>query len=339
MLLSASDASRGQASERVPIAATARFAFFSDFETNLNDALIAAGLARKGHKPELFQSGDEVACFAKQPSSVRAAWNRALDYYAEIVSPGDFGGRAQYLIRLQLAGIDEGEFKDAEARQFVEIARSFRSAAAPAYRACRWPAQDERNRRWVEELKPRLAASEQKILLHLEQLYRKRLKGPPIPVDVVQTVSWAGANSVLRGPAGVHLLVSIENQGLSALEVVFHETSHGFMAPGDPVREALENAGSAANFKLPGDLWHVVLFYTTGEVVRRALDEGGTPGFTPMLYGIFGRGSWTAYRKPLEETWRPYVEDERSLSDSAAGLIEAVRKPEPTPPAGDSSKK
>src|SRR4051812_37460398 len=156
-LLCAPSASRGQAAERTPrapVVTTPHFAFYSDFDTNLNDALIAAGVARKDGKPELFHAGDEVSCFGKLPPSARAAWNGAVGYYAEIISPANWGDRQQFLIRVQLAGFDE-ELNDAEARQFVEIARSFRAAAAPTYRACRWASQDEANRRWIEELKTR----------------------------------------------------------------------------------------------------------------------------------------------------------------------------------------
>jgi hypothetical protein len=80
---------------------------------------------------------------------------------------GDQCGK-QYLVRVDLAGFDE-ELKDAGARQFVEIAQSFRGAATPAYKSCRWAAQDEKNRRWIEELKSRLATDEQKIAPRLEQ--------------------------------------------------------------------------------------------------------------------------------------------------------------------------
>ena len=95
-----------------------------------------------------------------------------------------------------------------------------------------------------------------------------------------------------------------------------------------PLRQALEGAASAVECRLPGDLWHVVLFYTTGEEVRRILDEGGgKPGYTPMLYVIFDRSkSWASYRKALERAWRPYVDGERTLAEAAAALIEALRK-------------
>lgn len=101
------------------------------------------------------------------------------------------------------------------------------------------------------------------------------------------------------------------------------------MDHGDPVRHSLESAASAADFRLPGEVWHVVLFYTTGEAVRRLLDERGQPGYTPMVYELFGRGIWAKYREALENNWRPYIDGKRSLGEAAASLIEAVRKQEP----------
>jgi len=342
MLLFVPRASLGQAPARAPVVTTPHFAFYDDFDTNLNDALIAAGVARKGGKPELFHSGAEVSCFGKLPPSARAAWEGAVGYYAEIISPADWSDRQQFLLRVQLAGFDE-EWKDAGDRQFVEIARSFRAAATPAYKACRWAVQDAKNRRWIEELKPRLAAHEQKVAVRLEQLYQKRWSGLPLPVDVVETVNWSGANSIFRDLAGGHLLISNAYQGPAALEVVFHEASHLLMGRKDPLQQALEKAASAADLRLPGDLWHVVLFYTTGEAVRRILDDSGEPGYKPMVYAIFERGAWGGYRQALESAWRPYIDGERALSEAAAHLIEALPrprdrdlttvKPQPQPPA------
>ncbi|HET6374154.1 MAG TPA: hypothetical protein VFG76_12665 [Candidatus Polarisedimenticolia bacterium] len=325
LLLVAPRASFGQAPERTAVVTTPHFALYSDFDTNLNDALIAAGLARKDGKPELFHAGAETACFNELPESARAGWDGAVDYYAKIISPAEWTDRQQYLLRVQLAGFDE-EWKDAAARQFVEIARSFRGAAAPAYTACRWPAQDEKNRRSIEDLKSRLAADEQKVAPRLEQLYQKRWEALPIPVDIVETVNWSGATSILRVPAGGHLLISTSYQGPVALEVVFHEACHLLMGRTAPVRQALDKAAGAAGFTMPGDLWHVVLFYTTGEAVRRILEDGGTKGYTPMVYEIFDRGAWPGCREALESAWRPYLGGERTLPEAAAGLIEALKR-------------
>lgn len=325
-LLCLLNAGPGHAASRTPVITTSHFAIYSDFETNLNDALIAAGLARKKGQPELFRSGAETSCFDKLPPAARAAWDGALDYYAGIISPSGWMARPQFLLRMELVGF-ETEWRSREDGEFVEIARGFRAAATPAYKACRWAAHDEKNRRWIAELKPALDADGERLAGRLEHLYRKRWKTLPMLVDVVETVDWSGANTSWSDSGQGNILISSTPQGAAAFETLFHEGSHVLMGRGDPVRQALERTASAAGFRLPNDLWHVVLFYTTGEAVRRILDERGVSGYTPMLYEIFGRGEWVEYREALENNWRPYVDGKRSLDDAAAALVAALRKP------------
>jgi hypothetical protein len=322
-------ASAGSASERESVLATGRFVFFSDFETNLDDALIAAGVARRFDRPELFTAGSELACFEALAPSARAGWRGAAAYYAEIVSPAEWNARQQYLLRMDLAGFD-AELDDDAARQYAGIARGFRAAAAPAYRACRWSAQDEKNRRWIAAVGPQLAAHEAAIAPRLESVYRKRWNGRPIQVDLVETVNWAGANSTFPDAVGGHLLISSENPAATALELVFHEASHGLMLRDDPLWRALDAAAAAAQVEAPRDLWHAVLFFTTGEVVRQALAEAGQREYTPIVYELFARGSWDEQRAALETEWRPYVRGERTLDAAAAQLVAAVAAPVPS---------
>lgn len=305
------------------VATTPHFAFFSDLAVNLNDALVEAGRARDAGAAELFATGREAACFEALAPSLRAGWNRAVDYYAEIISPASWNARQQFLLRLDLAGV-EGAIDDDRARQFVELAGAFRAAATPAYVACRWENRNAENRRWIEALGALLAAHEATIAARLEQLYAKPWDGMPIRVDVVETVNEQGANSIFLDPVGGHILVAESFTGTAALEVVFHEASHLLMGRDDPVQRALGTAAVGLDVPVPDDLWHVVLFYTTGETVRRVLEEAGTTEYEPLLYEIFGRSSWSRFRDPLETTWPPYLDGERSLSQAATDLMVAV---------------
>jgi len=327
MLLFLPGVSPGQTAQRTPVVTTPHFALYSDFDTNLNDALIAAGLARTKTKPELFRSGAETSCFDKLPPSARAAWDGAVAYYAQIISPVGWSARQQFLIRMQLVGFD-ADWRGGDATEFVEIARSFRAVATPAYEACRWKVQDEKNRRWIVDLKQALGADEERLASRLEQLYQKRWNTLPILVDVVETVDWSGANTSWGDSGQGDILISSSVQGAPAFETLFHEASHILMDRSAPVRQALEQAAKAVDFRLPNDLWHVVLFYTTGEASRRLLDDRGQSGYTPMLYEIFGRGDWVEYREALEGSWRPYVDGKRSLDEAANDLIAALRRQE-----------
>ena len=256
------------------------------------------------------------------PSGTREAWDQAVDYYAKTVSSGDWTGREQTSLRLALAGLHRSI--EATALPFLDSARVVRAGASPAYRQCRWAEQAVRNRAWIDSVQTLLGAHEEVIAGRLETLYEQKWRGLPVLVDIVETVSWSGANSFVLAEGGGHLLVSPAYAGPASLEVVFHESSHLLMGRNAPVRRALEVAATAANYRLPADLWHVVLFYQTGEVVRRIVAESGVPDYRPMLYGIFDRGTWTAYRSALEAEWRPYVDGTRTLAEAAAALIRAL---------------
>lgn len=142
-------------------------------------------------------------------------------------------------------------------------------------------------------------------------------------------MNWSGANTISLDPAGGHIAISSNsNQGLAALETVFHEASHVLMTQNDPVWRALDKAADALDRPTPDGLWHVVLFYTTGETVRRVLDKAGESGYTPHLYEIFERGGgWAGYRDAIESIWPTYLDGERTLSDAAADLIQATVSP------------
>ena len=317
-------ASLGAERDATPVATTPHFAFHSDLATNVHDALVVAGAAREAGEPELFGSGAEAECLAGLAPSERLGWNLAVDFYAEVVAPDGWRGRPQFLVRLDLAGIEEG--LDGRGRRFTGIARGFLAAATPAYEECRWSAQDAENRRWVQALEPRLATHGAAVARRLERYYGIPLHGLPIRVDVVPTAPWSGANTVYLTPAGGHVLISSANAERLALETVFHEASHTLVRRGDPVPKALAEAAAALDVELPRDLWHVVLFYTTGEAVRRTLEEAGEPGYTPYLYSYerFAQGEWGRYRAAIETTWPAYLSGDSTLPEAARALLETV---------------
>lgn len=304
------------------VATTSHFAFHSDFATNLNDALIAAGTARNRVAAELFHDGGaEEACLADLPPSARAGWNLAVDWYAEIVSSSSWMGRPQYLIRMHLAGLEEAP-PDERTRSFLGIAEGFRSAATPAYRACRWPAQDAANRRWIEHVTGRIAAHGAAIAPRLEEVYGRPWPELPIRVDVVPAALPVGANTFSTPP---HIEIATTTTDEDALEIVFHEASHTIAARNDPMQQALARAADELGTEIPRDLWHVVLFYTTGQVVRAALEAGGEPGYVPYVdaHDLWS-GRWGRFRDAVEATWPAYLAGERGLDAAAVDLLRAL---------------
>lgn len=310
-----------------PVLETPHFAFYSDFANNLDDALVFAAAARHGDAPELFRSGPEAECFGARPAAERAAWDRAVDYYAEIVVPeGPRRTRERTVLRLDLAGVVPDDEWEGEERTWVDLGRAFRAAAAPAYRACRWPEQDRENRRWIEELAPRLAKHEEAIARRMAEVYATPWEGLPFRYDVVATGDPNGAHTINLDPPGAHVVISSGNPGYrdaAALEMVFHEAAHFLTGRGEPVPSAIAQALSDLRYRFHGDLTHWVNFYMTGEVVRRALEAAGEPEYTPFLYAQ-GLGEGGSFRPAIERTWPPYLDGERTLEEAAHDLVGAL---------------
>lgn len=316
-------AARGE--EDRPLATTPHFAFHSDFETNLNDALIVAGSARREGKPGLFHEGDEKDCFDALAPSARAGWNLAVDYYAEIISPVRWNDLPQVLLRYDLAGLERRD--DSLADDFLQTSRGILKAASLAYRECRWKTQDAENRAWLHDLMPALQKHEEAIGSRLETLYAMKWHGLPIRVDIVSTAPDKGANTWILDPGG-HILLSTAIERKHALETVFHEASHTLVAPWrpDPLPKALADAAETLGMDPPGTLWHAVMFYTTGNAIGEILEEAGKTGYTPYVDdNNLWRGSWAPYREPIEATWPAYMGGTSDLEESALALLKAIK--------------
>jgi hypothetical protein len=87
---------------------------------------------------------------------------------------------------------------------------------------------------------------------------------------------------------------------------------------------------------LPPDLWHVVLFYTTGETVRQVLAAGGEPGYQPYLeaFGLWD-GRWGRYRAAVESVWPGYLAGELDLASACRELLRALAA---APPASETDR-
>jgi hypothetical protein len=313
---------------RTPVTTTPHFALFSDFETNLHDALIAAGNARRRKRTELFQQGAEKTCFDALPAAERAAWTSGVDYYAAIVAPSNFNGREQLFTRFSLAGIARlSDFRTDTDRRFVEITAAMRSAAAPAYQQCRWPAQDAANRRWISDLGVLLAQHETALGERLSRVFATPWAGLPFAVDVVETFIEAGGNAQNLNPPGLHVLVSRTaptTQGPGALETIFHEAAHFLMGGGGAVPTALRAAVKELGPPALRDIEHVVQFYLVGEEIKRAFVPAGVT-YETHIEGFYRQGGYSAeLRAALEQSWAPVVNGKRTVQEAAASFIRAL---------------
>jgi hypothetical protein len=203
--------------------------------------------------------------------------------------------------------------------------------AAPVYRAHWWAEQDRANRKWIAEVAPMVRQMGVELSGQLANVYQKPWPAGRLRVDVVW---YGGPYGAYTSLSPIHVTLSshdARNQGIYGFEVLFHESSHALAGA---VTEAIAREFRQRDKPIPRDLWHALLFYTTGELVRRNLASGSMPraslqGEDPSSYqpyaarfGLYS-GAWDRFHGMLDLYWLPYLEGKVSFDTAVARLASA----------------
>ena len=263
----------------------------------------------------------------------RRAVEDAVDYYREAFKEQDllFSDRLSR-IKARLVRHDGGA-------SFAGLGLERRHAAVleqaqTVYRWHLWPAHQAANRRWIEQAAGEVKRWGEPIVERLEAIYGDPFPRTPIRLDVVVEGHWAGAYTTVEP---VHIVVASSRgayQGKAALEMVFHEASHGILGPrrGTAI-DKLNGAFGELGQSPPRDLWHALLFYTTGSVARELYRREGLGAYRPYAYanGLYER-AWSAFLPALEIDWQAYLDGETTMDGAVAAM--ATRLSSSPPPPG-----
>lgn len=308
--------------------ASSVFEFHSGFWINLHDFLyhqarISARQPAGGSAGAAGTSPGMADIGGLTPEQQRT-WTSVLDYYRNTWIKHDLLFDEE-MVRIKDRLVESEAAADLKGSGLQRELVAALESAAPIYRARWWDEQGRANRSWVGAVTPLVNRFGDTLIGQLTTAYRAKWPGRRIRVDVVKYASWAGAYTT-RDP--VHIMVSSTDprtQGLAALETLFHEASHAMVGrSAGAVSEALAREGRAQNKTVPNDLWHVVIFYTTGEIVRRTLAKNGVADYSPYAYrnGLYARApGWQNYQRALEQHWQPYLDGKTDFNSAIANLV------------------
>lgn len=298
------------------------FDFHSGFWINLHHFLYLEALSRgpqKGPRPAVVTDEDAAALGALSAQE-RATWNDAVDYYTNSVISRD-------LLFDRDMGIIKNEIEDTEDSADLpqlDIPADLRETlrkASPIYRKQFWKNHDQENRRWIGQLQPLVEKYGEKLKNSLVSIYGEPWPDQPIRVDITIYAGQFGAYTT-NGPTRPTICSrDSASQGAAALEVLFHETSHGMI---EKVADAIGAAEAEVNTRNPkepfhaGKLWHAVLFYTAGEEVAEQI-----PGYVPYAdkNGLWMRGWPGPVRSLIEQDWKPHFKGNVTLSAAIGKLV------------------
>jgi GNAT superfamily N-acetyltransferase len=322
------------------------FEFHSGFWLNLHHTLYQEARKRTpGARSEKgARSSSLAAKVLSDPSTPltdaeRRAWDDAVSYYAANLAGKDllFAGELVQL-KEQLGDFEDCIDLSGSKQKFCNAGLDPRltkvlEAAAPVYRARLWPEHDKANRRWVFGVAPLVRSQGIGLSQRLADIYQTQWPRHKIRVDITAYANWAGAYTTVDPLRVTISSTDPRNQGSGALEVLFHEASHGIA---EPVEAAIIRECRQRDKAIPRDLWHALVFYTTGEVIRPIVGSGAPPQsgsgndspnvpYQPyaMREGLYQRG-WDQYLKLLSTFWQPYLDGQATFDDAVARMVSAL---------------
>jgi hypothetical protein len=283
-------------------------------------------------RPTLKTAGSKTPL---TPAEQRA-WDDALNYYAANYIDKDLLFTLELiLIKNQLGDFDGCDELSGRKNKTCDAGlpgnlTHVLEEAAPVYRAHEWPEHDLANRRWVMRVAPLVREQGLGLSQRLADIYQTKWPKDKIRVDVCAYANRAGAYTTLDPLRVTISSTDPRNQDVEALEVLFHEASHGIA---DNVQQAIIRECHQRENAIPRDLWHALIFYTTGEVIRpviAATNPDGSPAVTSASYtpyaireGIYQRG-WDGYLKLLTQFWQPYLDGRSTYDDAIARMVSAL---------------
>jgi hypothetical protein len=318
------------------------FELHSGFWVNLHHALYqearsrAAATSPRARQDKTARPILQIAPGAKAPMSPaeQKAWDDAVAYYAANYADKDLAFSIELiLLKNQLDDFETCEEISGAKRKTCDAGlppklTDILDEAAGVYRAHQWPADDRANRAWIARVAPLVREQGLGLSQRLADIYQTRWPKERIWVDVTAYANASGAYTTLDPLRVTISSTDARNQGASALEVLFHEASHGIA---EPVELAIARECRQRDKPIPRDLWHALLFYTTGEVIKPVLkapaagDSSGAEDYTPYAVreGLYRRG-WEDYLRLLNRFWQPYLDGKSTFDDAIARMVSAL---------------
>jgi hypothetical protein len=302
------------------------FELHSGFWMNLHHTLY--GQARASRDGRGSPSNFGVA--TKRTPNEELAWDNAVAYYAANYVDKDLLFSTELiLLKNQLGDFEQCDELSGSRKKTCDAGlppklTQILNAAAVVYRAHEWPEHDRANRRWIASVSPLVRDKSVSLSQRLAEIYQTRWPKQRIRVDVSAYANYAGAYTTIDPLRVVISSTDPRNQGSAALEVLFHEASNGIA---EPVQLAINRECRQRDRAIPRDLWHALLFYTTGEVIKPVMKslDGANGEYTPYAVRerLFQRG-WDDYLKLLERFWQPYLDGTVTFDDAIAHMVSAL---------------
>lgn len=291
------------------------FTFRIGFWNNLHHFLYVLGRARNrapdAQREAVVNAPKDLEELAARSDADRAAWDEAIAFYAAGPSKKDAVFDSD-LVRQTRRIADARDQSDLPASDLEPALVTALTKAAPVYRAVWWPRHQRAAAARRDELQGLVEKHGNALVKRLTSLYGTAWPAAPRVIDLVAYSNWAGAYST---DGGLIVIGALDDYGGSlALESLLHESSHQW---DDEMDRRLTAIAAKEGKRLPPQLSHALIFYTTGEIVKEAF-----PAHVPLgeKAGVWNRGL-APFKPVLEQYWQPYIRGRGTFEEAIAAVL------------------
>src|SRR3984957_5274135 len=303
------------------------FELHSGFWLNLHHTLYGQARASRDGRGLPSSAGGAT----KRTPNEEVAWDNAVAYYAaNYVDKDLLFSTEMTLLKNQLGDFEQCDELSGSRKKTCDAGlppklTQVLNAAAAVYRVHEWPEHDRANRKWIASVSPLVRDKGVSLSERLAEIYQTRWPKQRIRVDVSAYANYAGAYTTIDPLRIIISSTDPRNQGLAALEVLFHEASNGIA---EPVQLAINRECRQRDKAIPRDLCDALVFYTPGEVIKpmmKNFDGNANGEYTPYAVRerLFLRG-WDEYLKLLDRFWEPFLDGSVTFDDAIAHMVSAL---------------
>ncbi|HVS30391.1 MAG TPA: hypothetical protein VMS98_02950 [Thermoanaerobaculia bacterium] len=292
-----------------PVNAEERFQLQTNFWVSLHQTLLDAG-----------QNNKLAVADGTLRDAERTVWNAAvLSYRARYSDRMPF--LDDELIRLGYALSNAGEAIPAGFSD--EITKALATASV-IYRKYHWTEDERVSRFWITTAQALLRDAGDDLVKEHSRVYGASYPSR-IRVDVAPWAGQFGAYTSIHS-GNVHTTISSRDpgyQGFAALEMLLHEGSHAMVgAAGGQIGPDINQKAAERRMLAPRQLWHAVIFYTSGELTRRALKQRGVEYVPYATRGGMWDRAFTGLYPALETYWQSYIDGKMTREAAIDNLVQ-----------------
>ncbi len=256
------------------IAETTYIEFHSSYLVNLHHFIFNKAMRFSFYKNDNQKQYDTLFAELKTPVDDKTKSNvmNAVNFYVDSLSKKNMLFDKE-LTSFKYALQGSADFNELRKNSNSTLIIEAMQKADAFYKKYYWTEQNKRNNEFIQTKITTITGIEEDVMANCSKYYQYTFSGKKFRVDLTDYATFFAAYTTTE--PYVSAIISSTNKkhdGTQGIEVIFHEISHAMI---DSVFVIQQNICTSKNLPFDHNVWHSILFYSTGTFVKNALSKVG----------------------------------------------------------------